>query len=120
MRIGWVASMKPVGVKSSSPDRWPSWKIQTSAPNEAPSDSTFITSALTGSTTEPKARNSSTNVVADHDQGHPRQQVEPRLASRSVSTARLPADQHRRAAGAGTSRISLTRSAPPRPTGSPS
>ena len=35
IRIGWVASMDPVVVKSSSPDRLPSWKIQTTGSIEA-------------------------------------------------------------------------------------
>ena len=34
--------MVPVGEKRSSPDRWPSWKIHTIAPNVAASESTFI------------------------------------------------------------------------------
>ena len=88
-RIGWVASMNPVGVKFRNPDRWPSWKIQTSAPNEAPIDSTFMISALTGSTTEPKARNSSTNVVATTISAIHGSSA-PRLSSRSVSTALCP------------------------------
>ena len=93
-----MASTKPVGVKSRNPDRWPSWKIHTSAPNEAPSDSTFMSTALTGSTTEPNARNSSTNVVATtisaihgSSAAEARQQVGQRRA--------LPADQHPRTVG---------------------
>ena len=49
-------------------------------PNVADSDSTFITIAFSGSTTEPKARNSSTNVVTPMSRAiHGR--VAPRLAS---------------------------------------
>ena len=54
--------MPPVGVKSSRPSRWPSWKTQTSTPSEAPSETTLISSALTGITTEPVMRNSRTRV----------------------------------------------------------
>src|ERR1039457_6538983 len=64
IRIGVVGSMVPVGVKCSSPDRCPSWKIQTTTPKVADRDAAFITIALTGSTTDPKARNSSTNVAS--------------------------------------------------------
>ena len=79
----------PVGVKWSSPDRWPSWKIHTITPNVAVSDSAFITMALTGSTTEPKARNSSTNVASATTSAiHGR--VWPRLASSSTSCAVTP------------------------------
>ena len=63
MRIGVLASMVPVAVKSRASDRCPSWKIQTMAPNVALSDSTFSTSALSGMTTEPKRRKRSTNVM---------------------------------------------------------
>ena len=62
IRMGMAGSMLP-GVKFSRPDRWPSWKIHTMAPNAAASDAAFITIALTGRTTEPNARNSSTNVA---------------------------------------------------------
>jgi hypothetical protein len=63
IRIGIVGSMVPVGVNCRSPDRCPSWKIHTTTPNVAASDSRFIAIALTGSTTDPNARNSSTNVA---------------------------------------------------------
>jgi hypothetical protein len=55
----------------------------------ADSDSTFITIAFSGSTTEPNARNSSTNVltpVSSAIQGS----VAPRLASSSTSPAVVP------------------------------
>ncbi len=84
MRIGIVGSMEPVGVNRSRPDRWPHWKIHTTTPNVAPSDSTFITIAFSGRTTEPKARNSSTNVDTQTSSAiHGR--TEPRLASSSTS-----------------------------------
>ena len=72
---GTHASMAPKASKPSSPDRWPCWKTQTSAPNVAPSDRVFITSALTGTSTEPVIRNSSTNVASADQQQRPRQPV---------------------------------------------
>ena len=89
MRIGMDGSMVPVGVNRSSPDRWPSWKIQTITPNVADRDSTFITIALSGSTTEPNARNSSTNV-ARHMTSAIHGRVWPRLDSSSTSCAVTP------------------------------
>src|SRR6266576_2800987 len=89
IRIGMVGSIEPVGVNCSRRDRCPHWKIHTTTPNVADSDSTFITIAFSGSTTEPKARNSSTNVltpVSSAIQGS----VAPRLASSSTSPAVVP------------------------------
>ena len=100
--------MAPVLVKPSSDDRWPSWKIQTTAPKDAVSDSTFITTALTGSTTEPKARNSRTRVTPTTNRPiHGR--VAPRLASRSRRSAARPPTRTSAPAGSGTSRTSPTR-----------
>ena len=59
---GMLATSVPVGVVPSAP-RWPSWKIHTSAPNAAVSESTLSTSALSGSTTLPVSRNSSPKVM---------------------------------------------------------
>ena len=53
-----VVSTNPSGWKPSGADRLPSWKIQTSAPNEATIDSVFMTSALSGRTTERSSTNS--------------------------------------------------------------
>ena len=55
----WSRRALPTASKPSRPDRWPSWNTHTSTPNVAPSDSTFITTALTATTTEPVIRNSS-------------------------------------------------------------
>ena len=82
-------SMVPVGVNRSSPDRCPSWKIQTITPNVADSDSTFIKIAFTGSTTDPNARNSSTNVARQMTRAI-HGSVWPRLASSSTSWAVTP------------------------------
>lgn len=41
----------------------PSWKIQVSSPKVAPRLSPAMATALTGSTTVPKARNSSSSVA---------------------------------------------------------
>ena len=61
--IGLVGSMKPIGVKPSQDAKCPSWKMNTTAPNAAPSETTFITIAFSGRMTEPKARNSRTKVT---------------------------------------------------------
>ena len=55
---GRVVSTNPSGWNPSGPDRLPSWKIQTSAPKLAVSDSVFMTSALSGRTTERRSTNS--------------------------------------------------------------
>ena len=64
MRIGIWASSVPVAVKSSAPDRLPSWKIHTMAPNVAVRLSTFSTSAFTGTRRLPVNRNSTTKVTS--------------------------------------------------------
>ena len=61
-RTGTVGSMG-AGVKSNWSRRWPCWKIHTSAPNEAVIESTSVTTALMGSTTEPSSRNNTTMVM---------------------------------------------------------
>ena len=63
IRIGFVASRNPCGVKPSVSARWPSAKIQVTTPNDAVIENRFITIALTGSTSEPNARNSSTSIT---------------------------------------------------------
>jgi len=79
-----VGSMLPVGVNCSARDRCPHWKTQTITPNVADSDSTFITIAFSGSTTELNARNSSTKVARPTSSAiHGR--VAPRLDSSSAS-----------------------------------
>ncbi len=94
-------------MKSSSPDRCPSWKIQTIAPNEAVSDSTFISSALTGSTTEPNARNSS-STVAPATISAMYGSSRPRLPSRSDSTAVSPPTSTLPPGGGGSARTRST------------
>ena len=59
---GMLDANVPVAVVPSAP-RWPSWKIQTSAPNAAVSERTLSTTAFTGSTTLPVSRNSSPSVM---------------------------------------------------------
>ncbi len=59
---GMLATRVPVDVVPSAP-RLPSWKIHTIAPNAADSDRMLSTSALTGSTTLPVSRNSSTSMI---------------------------------------------------------
>ena len=63
IRIGVVMSMSPVGVKSSSSARWPSWKIQTMAPKVALRLSRLRTMAFTGTRTLPNMRNRTTKVT---------------------------------------------------------
>src|SRR5437879_6136998 len=63
IRIGFDESSVPVAVKCSRFERWPSWKMNTIAPNVADRDRTFITSAFSGITTLPVIRNSTTNVT---------------------------------------------------------
>ena len=89
IRIGMVGSIEPVGVNCSRRDRCPHWKIHTTTPNVADSDSTFITIALTGSTTDPNARNSSTNVASATTSAI-HGSVRPRLYSSSTSCALCP------------------------------
>ena len=59
---GMLATSVPVGVVPNAP-RWPSWKIQTSAPNAAVNDNTLSSNAFSGNTTLPVRRNSSTKVI---------------------------------------------------------
>src|ERR687896_399659 len=56
MRIGVEATTVPEGSKSSNPDRFPSWKIQTSAPKLAVIDSRLIRIALIGRKIDPNVR----------------------------------------------------------------
>ena len=89
IRIGMVGLIVPSGVKPSSPDRCPSWKIQVTTPNIAPSDKMFIMIASTGRTSDPNARNSSANVASTTASAiHGR--VCPRLDSSSASAAVCP------------------------------
>src|SRR3972149_10313130 len=60
---GWLVSTYPRGVKPSTADRLPSWKIHTSAPKEATIESVFMPSALAGRTTERRRSSSTTYVV---------------------------------------------------------
>src|SRR3954466_9090861 len=62
MRMGVVESRAPVAVKFNALEKWPSWKIQTIAPNVALRLKTLSTSAFAGTTTLPNIRNSNTKV----------------------------------------------------------
>ena len=57
MITGLPAIVNPIGVKCRISWRLPSWKIHTSAPKLADSDSSVMTTALSGITSEPKSRN---------------------------------------------------------------
>lgn len=50
-------------MKPSHEDRWPSWKIQVTTPNDALIDTNPTTIALSGNTIEPNARNSMTSIT---------------------------------------------------------
>ena len=52
-----------MAVNPSRPERLPSWKIHTIAPNVAVRLSRLSTSALIGTSTLPDSRNNSTNVA---------------------------------------------------------
>jgi hypothetical protein len=119
IKMGIAVSSAPVTWKSpTSHCRWPSWKIQTRAPNVADRLSRFSTSALTGMTTLPVKRKSSTNVAST---------MMPRAhGSRSRSacweSANTAVDPPTRvpAYGLGTARTARTRSCPPAEKGSTS
>ena len=103
IRIGMVGLIVPFGVKPSSPDRCPSWKIQVTTPNIAASDRTFITIACSGRTSDPNARNISRNVARTTASAiHGR--VCPRLDSSSASAAVCPPVYAVAPGGAATSR----------------
>jgi hypothetical protein len=57
MMIGLPATVNPGDWNPRTPDRLPSWKIQTSAPKEAVIESSVMITALIGMTTEPNSRN---------------------------------------------------------------
>ena len=63
MMIGLPAIVYPSGVKLSASAKWPSWKIQTSAPKLALIDRRVMITALIGMTTDPNSRNR-TNPLA--------------------------------------------------------
>ena len=63
MMSGITGSIGP-GVKPSQSLKCPSWKIHTSAPYDAVTDRQFMTTALSGNSTEPSSRNSATYVAA--------------------------------------------------------
>src|SRR3954452_22763366 len=115
IRIGVDVSSDPVGVNDSRPDRWPSWKIHTMAPNVAVRLSRLSTSALSGITTLPVNRNSTTNVM--------RLMMASAIGSReaiealeSTSCAERPVTSTRK--GADVLRTSCTRCSPWAETGS--
>ncbi len=95
-----VASMDPVAVNPSAEARFPSWKAHTITPNEAPMDSTFISSALTGSTSDPNAANSST-IVTDPTTSAIHGSRASRLSWRSSCAAVAPPTTTRRVFGSG-------------------
>ena len=63
-RTGIHRSSAPTESKPSGPDRYPSWKTSFKAPKLAQRLRTFMTRALTGMTTDPVIRNSSSRVAS--------------------------------------------------------
>lgn len=63
IRTGSVVSMSPVLVKASSPERFPSWKTQTTAPNIAVRLRALSTTAWSGMSTLPVSRKTRSSVT---------------------------------------------------------
>lgn len=61
---GMIDSTAPTEVNPKQADKWPSWKIQVTTPNDAPSDTTLSSRALTGMTIDPVMRKSSAKVAS--------------------------------------------------------
>ena len=57
-----MASMNPTDLKSSRPERLPSWKIQVRIPIAAPTESRFMSTAFRGRTKDRKDTSSRTSV----------------------------------------------------------
>src|SRR5689334_17311804 len=109
IRIGMTTAMVPVGVKSSQPLRWPSWKIHTIAPKVAVRLSRLSTTALSGTSRLPKSRNSTTNVTrAMKPTAHGRRAN----SDAFVSTRSAEGPPTRTGAGAGTARTAWTTASP--------
>ncbi len=62
--IGMLGSIEPVGVKPRNPEKLPSWKIHTRAPNMTDRLSRLRTVAFSGSRTLPVIRNSTPQVTS--------------------------------------------------------
>ncbi len=99
------------GRKPSTPERCPSWKIQTAAPSTAVSDSALSTNALIGITTLPVNRKRSTNVASE---------INPMASGNRAAMVCFPSTRAADGpptstdvpAGAGRARTALTRSWP--------
>src|SRR6266511_4569711 len=61
---GMDVSIVPVGVNPRTPAKWSSWNTYTIAPYDAVSDRRFSTRAVSGMTTLPVNRNSTTKVIS--------------------------------------------------------
>ena len=57
MMIGLPATVNPGETKPRTPEKLPSWKMNTRAPNDAVIESRVMITALIGMTTEPNSRN---------------------------------------------------------------
>src|SRR6478672_8059215 len=109
MRIGITTAIVPVGVKSNSPDRCPSWKIHTMAPNVAVRLRMLRTTAFSGTSKLPNSRNSTTNVVTTMMPAASGM-LENSESFESTSSADGPPT--RAGAGAGTARTAWTTASP--------
>src|SRR4051794_4293104 len=109
IRIGMTTAMVPVGVKLSRPDRWPSWKIHTMAPNVAVRLRTLRTTAFSGTSRLPNSRKRTTKVVTTMMPA-----ASGMLAKSETfeSTSSADGPPTRAGAGAGTARTSWTTASP--------
>src|SRR3954465_9761411 len=95
---GKVMSIAPTGTKPSTPASQPSWKISLIAPKEADSDSRFNTSDLSGTNTDPNARNSARNATtATNSTIHGRREVT--MSTMSTREAGIPVNDTTAPAG---------------------
>jgi len=88
-KTGWVDSRAPWLLKSSRPDRLPSWKMSTSTPKAALSVSAFMTTAFSGSRSDPVIKKSS-RTVAVMTMAIAIGRCDARLACRSMKAALDP------------------------------
>lgn len=96
----------------------PAWKIQTRAPNTADRESTLTSTASTGRSTDPKARNSRTSIAATTSSPATGSRS-PRLVVRSTNSAVRPPSTSA-PSGAGRARTDARVSAPASDSGSAS
>ncbi len=119
IRTGSVVSMSPVLVKPSRPERFPSWKTQTNAPNIAVRLRALSTTAWSGMSTLPvsrKTRSSVTTTMIASAQGS----LSAMASLESTRTAAVPVTETSREDADGTALRSRTSCWVASPTASPS